>query len=492
MKSCKMIAVILAFVMLFTMAACGNNAANTPTQAPASSAPTQTPTETPTEAPATEAPAPVENEAEDLAAIPKEDYGGRVFKFASWFKTVMTSDDPEPNPADSTYSEAEVLHYNALHQFMEDYNCSVEFLMVPQEEIFTTFTTSVMAGDPFADVVMIAPGNIVSAIKNQQIMSIDEYVPAGSDPYTTQKWSKPGVSFMGKSWYLEKYALPMDAYLMGINLDIIAAIGAEDPRTLYQNGQWTWDKFVEIAKLAASNTSSTGMTDQWGLTGWTQWILEALIASNDGTLVGPNGENGLTDPKTVRALEFFDQIYNIDKVAYLSSGGIWDWGGNMDAYQQGNSAFFLYLDWQGGAGNIGYNWGVVPFPKGPDNNVSGVYPTFFKGFVQANCVPRGVKNPEQIYPLLEKACYGYFGEQKEVEDSGVRGWFETSCFVTAEDVDLNILISGEGWKVDFQGSVANLPLGDIMTNLTDGSMTPAQAVETFKQPMQDAIDVFYN
>ncbi|WP_054739783.1 hypothetical protein [Cellulosilyticum ruminicola] len=40
----------------------------------------------------------------------------------------------------------------------------------------------------------------------------------------------------------------VNACFLGVNEDIISGLGIEDPVELYEKGQWTWDKFLEIAK----------------------------------------------------------------------------------------------------------------------------------------------------------------------------------------------------------------------------------------------------
>ena len=51
------------------------------------------------------------------------------------------------------------------------------------------------------------------------------------------------------------WGVPRDVstFALYLNLDLIDAAGAEDPRELAENGEWTWDKFAEVSKQIADN-----------------------------------------------------------------------------------------------------------------------------------------------------------------------------------------------------------------------------------------------
>ena len=101
--------------------------AETPPATPAPS--TETAAETPKEEPA-------EPEAEPV------DLGGRVIKVASWW-------DLKPVEA----QQREKARLEKIAEIEKKYNCKIEFVNVPFEEYMNKFTTSVLAGEPFADIV---------------------------------------------------------------------------------------------------------------------------------------------------------------------------------------------------------------------------------------------------------------------------------------------------------------------------------------------------
>ena len=105
----------------------GAKQAETPPATPAPS--TETAAETPKEEPA-------EPEAEPV------DLGGRVIKVASWW---------DLKPAGTTAGEKARLE--KIAEIEKKYNCKIEFVNVPFEEYMNKFTTSVLAGEPFADIV---------------------------------------------------------------------------------------------------------------------------------------------------------------------------------------------------------------------------------------------------------------------------------------------------------------------------------------------------
>ena len=73
-----------------------------------------------------------------------KDMGGYEFKIAAWW-------DGTPNDSSESGARAMALQKEAEKK----YNCKVTYLFVPLSDIVQKLTASVMAGDPFADIVWL-------------------------------------------------------------------------------------------------------------------------------------------------------------------------------------------------------------------------------------------------------------------------------------------------------------------------------------------------
>lgn len=440
--------------------------------------------ETPAESEvASESPEASEEAAEALPTdkYPAKDLNGRTFTFAyNW--DPMPKEEPDP----STATVEDIYKWENLKRVEEKYNCKIEFINVPWEELDTKLTTSVMAGDPYADGVMLEPAKAIPLAVSGQIMAIEDINLPEADIFNDNYILLPGTEIAGKHYSMIEHNEEVSACFLGVNEDIINELGVEDPVELYEKGEWTWDKFLEIAKAATKDTDGDNVVDQYGLSGVPLVLAKQFIASNDGFLVDDtNLKEGLSDPKTMEALEFFNKLYNTDKVAYLANNDVWEWNGNLQAYREGKSAMYHLQSWVLGEGDNGsFNYSVVPYPTGPSNTSGSTYLTATGGVA----IPRGVENPEDVLMIFEEVQDWYGGEY-EIKAEASREWLST-LFKTEKDME-NAIAFSEGGKVDVIDGVTDYPINTVVGNLLEDGQTVAQAVEANKQLAQDSIEAVF-
>ena len=87
-----------------------------------------------------------------------------MIKVASWW---------DLKPAGTTAGEKARLE--KIAEIEKKYNCKIEFVNVPFEEYMNKFTTSVLAGEPFADIVRLEYKSALPAIMKGQILPISEF-----------------------------------------------------------------------------------------------------------------------------------------------------------------------------------------------------------------------------------------------------------------------------------------------------------------------------
>ena len=131
--------------------------------------------------------------------------------------------------------------------------------------------------------------------------------------------------------------------------------GFEDPYELYKQGQWTWDKFMEMMEeFVAADGSRSGINGEMG---------QAALASSGSTVVKKqDGQllNNISDPAVGSAEELMLDI--CQKGLYRDQ-----WMEHFDT--DGNVLFYAMEDWalgESNAFNEDMDLMIVPFPKAPN------------------------------------------------------------------------------------------------------------------------------
>jgi multiple sugar transport system substrate-binding protein len=156
------------------------------------------------------------------------------------------------------------------------------------------------------------------------------------------------------------WGLPRDVSTFGLylNNDLIAEAGAEDPRELAANGEWTWEKFQEVGEAVAAlgpDVKAYGQNNWWGPYG--VW----MNGGGGGFFNEDRTACALDTPESIAGLQQMVDIYALDNFA-LSYGEDAEPG-----FQAGTIAMFQNGRWAtpGIRANAGFDWDVVALPDGP-------------------------------------------------------------------------------------------------------------------------------
>jgi multiple sugar transport system substrate-binding protein len=156
------------------------------------------------------------------------------------------------------------------------------------------------------------------------------------------------------------WGLPRDVstFALYLNLDLIAEAGADDPRELAKNGQWTWAKFEEVgAKVAAlgGGVNGYGASSWWGPYGvWLNGAGGGFFNADRSAcaLDTPESIAGLTELKKVYDKKDFALKYGEDPEPVFLAG-------KLGMFQNGRWATPNIRT------NAKFNWDVVALPDGP-------------------------------------------------------------------------------------------------------------------------------
>jgi multiple sugar transport system substrate-binding protein len=185
------------------------------------------------------------------------------------------------------------------------------------------------------------------------------------------------------------WGLPRDVstFALYLNTDLIAEAGAEDPRELAANGEWTWAKFEEVAaKVAALGDGVVG----YGASSWWGPYGVWLNGAGGGFFNEDRTACALDTPESIAGLTQLKKIYDTENLAlqYGEDPEPVFLAGKIGMFQNGRWATPNIRT------NSGFNWDVVTLPDGP--NPGGNW--LFWGSYAANAK---TENPEAAWRVIQ-------------------------------------------------------------------------------------------
>jgi len=439
---------LICFMVVLSACSGGNsnsgNATPTPSPSPVSE---ETATPEPSET--------VEEETYDL--------GGRVIKIAAWW---------DLTPAGTTQSDINRLA--KIEEVEKKYNVKIEFVTVPFEEMVPNFTNSVLAGEPFADIVQLEYKAALPLINKGLILPISEFTNENhninNEANLLTKYSPLAGDYYG---FDNPVAIGAGLHY---NRDLFKELNLEDPKELYERGEWTWDKFLELAKTATKDTNNDGKNDVWGFAAWSVDAYKHFAVSNGVHIVDEeNLVEGLTSPGSIKTAEFLNQLYNVDKVVKVSTGDPMNWE-ESNTFKEGDVAMFTVAEWN--LGGLNFEFGIVPIPKGPDQTTS--Y-TYANSAAAAKFIGKGVKDPHLVYQIFEETF-----DIPMLEEYPGQDYLESIYSYEDDVMMLRDHIAGTG-LITVDEAFPDFPTWAFVNDVVVNQISPAAAAETYKGPAAESL-----
>lgn len=389
---------------------------------------------------------------------------GRVIKIAAWW---------DLTPPGNTASEKARLA--KIKELEEKYNMKIEFVNVPFDEYVNKFTTTVLAGEPFADIVKLEYKAALPAVLKGQLLPISEFTKPEHDIHNKQALVAKSPSIAGG-----EYAFDNPTTLsVGIhyNRDVFKKLGLPDLHDVYNKGEWTWDKLLEIAKQATKDTDNDGKIDTYGFSAWAGLMGRHLAAANGAKIVDDAaGKEGLSDPRTIEAIEFLNKLYNVENVTKIKTGNKTNWE-ETETFKDGNVAMFVGAEWQ--MRDLTFDIGVVPFPLGPQGSKE---MTYANTAAAANFIPKGVKDPQIVYQIFEE-----MQDIPQLEEYPGQEYLE-SLYGHEEDIQMiREHIYGTG-AIVLDDAYPEFPYNNFIEDIIKNNASVAATAEKYKQQAQASVD----
>ena len=411
----------------------------------------------------------------------KQNFGGRVIRWATWWDSAPTAGR----------SEREDLRLKREAEVGKKYNVKFEYLNVPWGEFMAKYITTVMAGDAMAEIVSVQTDWFYpTLLLNNFCLNLSEL---GVFDFKAPKFQKETIDFatLDGSVYGYEVGRIEPRGVIFFNKTMFAREGITDIYQTVFDYKWTWSKMVEVAKKLTRDTDGDGVIDQFGIAGATGRLWRGMIISNGGNFIDISDKwhprFSLGDPEVLEALQFYQDLFLKEKVVLVSpEGSPWDYP--VQAFIDGKVGMLVAQMWNIDKfrDNMSDEYGVILFPMGPrmKEYTSEATLHHFKVF------PVTVKDPEQVAIVENEMTepYKVRGELLMMEEKNEE-WLEMR--VTDDE---SIKIVQMIW--DKQMSIFNLQeafgVMDIFYTIDDelqkGNSTPQKAVEEYAQEAQMRID----
>ena len=392
--------------------------------------------------------------------------------------------------------------FDVVKKIEDKYNVTIEYQNLTYVGIQESLNTSILAGTPDCDIYLVDTFLGVPAVMNGYALDLKTVLPADSDIFT----DKLVMNYLdlgdGAAYMMTPVAAQAQVgstYPLMFNLQMIQDANLEDPRDLYEKGEWTWDKFAEYCQALTKDTNGDGIIDVYGFGGYQQEWFESMLMSN-GTYVAMNGTENFSSPEVTEVLQFMQDMYVTYNCAYPyaaeSASDVMRF-----IYRDGKCAFspgaawilgsYADYNWDGSAAStLEFDMVFVPWPVGPSGNQETNRMKITNG--EYYIIPVGVEDPELVYNIFYDFTNWYDGDTSIRDDAETLGWWYA---VTSKDLDIqdwNFEVMFEmGMREQFD-LVSSLGVFPDFMGLFNGDYTPAQFQETYKQEYQDALDRTFN
>lgn len=271
--------------------------------------------------------------------------------------------------------------------FTAETGINVEITLVELESIITKTSAQIAAGDSY-DMVWMSEAMIPQMMNNGLLEDMSSVRDDADYDYADLSQSLQ-ANYEGPNGEVYAISFTSSPRVWFYNKDLIAQAGLEDPLTLAQNGEWTYEKLFEYSQAVKDlNNGSYGFSiwnyqspNDWNiLLDWT-WSNGASFFNEDMT------ECTINTPEGIAALNSYKDC--IDQGLTPTADSSLDFASGQIAFSRNT------ISQSGTLGDVEFKWDVVPNPKGSDEDAPVAVG------VAAYVVPKGAPHKEAAIEAIK-------------------------------------------------------------------------------------------
>ena len=428
----------------------------------------------------------VETEASTASEkIPVKDLGGMNIVVADWW----TNNDAEEEPP-ANLREEELRNYR--NDIFNTYNFTLKQKSIcGWGDYLETFTTSVMAQNPSADIFVMGSGWAMSLLSQGLLYPLNTL---DSIDLHESKWNSTVTDIFtskGNAYVItfEKYIEPKNFLFFNKRLFSEAGIDPNEIYDLQARGEWTWDKFLEYCKKLTRDTNNDGINETYAFTGFEPEVANGFLFSNNAQSIGRGADglfyNGMSEPNFLEAMQFAKNINNLGYWCPDPEGASWDWF--VTGFHDGYAAMIMREAYSASTwADMEDDWGMVFAPKGPK---ASDYQTYFSENVYV--LPFNISKEKAEDIMFAWNLYTnplpYDQENPDYWKDGAYGY---SRFRDTQSVDETLTMLYEGrYTPNNKDFISNVEWGPTYEwGCILGAETVAEKVEAAKPVVDAAIE----
>lgn len=352
--------------------------------------------------------------------------------------------------------EAFNLVWSTKEVFEQKYGGTVTIVGVGWGEQQETVIGKVNAGE-VVDLAQAHDQNFPTYGAKKVVQDISQYIDL-SDSFWYESTTK-AFSFGGVPYAAGSDAGPV---VIAYNKTLFDQMGVKTPIEYFEEGNWTWDTFREIALQMTGDTDGDGNNDIYGF-GWWDGIYTQLLATDGVVGINYTSADGVVSsnygtPEATETFNFLQNGYLKDKFMMIPDGDKF-----ISEFKSGR----LAMTCEYGFGAItayecDYEIAWAPMPTGPSGNTYDC-----GGALTGFCIPITSKNPEGA-AVFARMAYELLHEWQGKEQIALYGQEQVDLMNTLKS-HINFAPIGieKYWDANWtihSGLIDGTPVGTFTTN----------------------------
>ncbi len=259
----------------------------------------------------------------------------------------------------------------AATQLREKWGVKIDRKIYSNSQLPKVVPTLVASGNA-PDVAHVATTNLVRYVYANLAVPIDSYL-VKEDPVWDNGEAFEGFKFGGKTYGISWNVIMQNNFFIWYNKTYLKEKGAEDPYTLYKAGKWDTEAFKRVAKKAVTLQSNNKDVATYGAYSWDPSVFLAMYGAT-GVTENADGKWSVTIDST-NAMEALKMIRDLSMDGSLKINSLGN--GVGDTFFKDRKVAMVLERNKNAIGNYNYytvmndEIGVVPLPKAPDGKYYG-------------------------------------------------------------------------------------------------------------------------